>query len=162
AAGDAFAIRTEGHTGDRACVPLEGKNLGALVRVPHLHLPRLVIAPCPTDDMVAIRAAVHACDMACDTPEGRHLGALVSFPHLYLAWLAIRNAATPPGADEAFAIRAERHTDDRACVPPEGGDLVEACGEVVVFPAAQVPLAGLQMVPGQRGTPMLPFRLGQH
>src|SRR5262249_8665575 len=123
AADNAFAIGAEGHTGDHA-LPFEGERFDARAGIPDLYRPVSAAA----DDALAIGAEGHTLNWPGVPLEGEGFGTLVGIPDLY--------SVVKAAADDALAIGAEGHAMDPVCVPPERGNLVEACGQVVVFPAA--------------------------
>src|SRR5262249_49942328 len=79
-AGEAFAVGTKRHAGDKVCVPLEGEQRSALVGVPDLH--RLVFAA--ADEAFAVGTKRHTGDRGYVSLEREDFGALADVPHLDL------------------------------------------------------------------------------
>ena len=86
ARGQPGPVGTEGHAVDQAGVPLEGEELLAGLRIPHLH--RSVSTE--PGQAFAVRAEGHAEDLASVPLEGEEFLAGLGIPHLHRSVLAKR------------------------------------------------------------------------
>src|SRR5262249_24058155 len=138
AGDDTFAVGAERHAPHLACEALEGEEFLTRRGVPHLRLGLPAWVTSAGDNALAVGAERHAAHRGCVPPEGKQFPASLGVPHPCRAVLT--------ADDDTFAVGAEGHAPHRACVPQQGLFRVDSRPQVVMLPAAQAPLALVEVL----------------